>query len=149
MDGASTVPASAPQLVLQKIQIQPDAPLGAYLVQYSSEAASAVLAGGIRIVVNPVVLLAEQGGQRVVIKGTDLAPVTAVAQEWFDGAPKPTQLGGISVRIGDRFAGLWSVSPGEIVTELPSGLTGESVKISVLAGAGMESEAISLRLNLQ
>lgn len=141
MPALARVPASAPQLVQQRIRIPADAPLGAYAVAYESEDALAFLPGALQVVNNPRALSVEwlhDGWFRLV--GEDLAGSEVVRRDKF----RPTQLGGVSVRVGSRFAELYKVAPEEIVARWPDELRETGAAVSVVAGAGVSSEPLSL-----
>jgi uncharacterized protein (TIGR03437 family) len=52
-----------------------------------------------------------------------------------------TQMGGVSVRVGDRFAPLLEVSPGGIRAAIPAGLPAGPVEVTVVAGPGVRSKS--------
>ena len=88
-----------------------------------------------------------RAGQRLLLRGSDLAPVERDAPEPpFEDAGRPTQLAGISVRFGDRWAPVWYVSHGEIVVEVPAGLEVDNAEVVVVAGPGIESKPVTVPL---
>jgi hypothetical protein len=132
---AASVPASAPQLVRQRLRLEPDAPEGAATLVYRSASGIALLPGAVAVTRAPRVTSLEwlKPG-RLLIRGEDLAPAEAEA-------PEPaTQLEGAAVRIGGRYAELERVSPTEILALWDE--AGEAA-VSVLA-AGAESEPVPL-----
>lgn len=136
-----SVPSSAPQLVRQRVRIPADAALGEYTVTYETEGAISFLPGALRVVNNPVarsVSWLEEGW--FLVTGEDLAGREVERGE----EERPTQLAGVSVRVGDRFAELRKVSATEIVARWPEGLEGAEAAVSVVAGAGVTSEPLSL-----
>lgn len=145
--------AHAPHILFRPAKLNAAAPVGAYALVVRNAAASTLIPGGLRLAAAPrvsAILDASSGesapfyrsGQRIRITGTDLAPIAAESSPWAPGAPLPTQISGVSVRIGDRFAELVSVSPGELDAIVPAGVEGEAVKISVVSGPAIESEPI-------
>jgi len=159
-DGEPNYPSSAPQLVRQKVQVPEGARVGSYVVQYSSDGVGALLPGALTIVPNPhlseirdavtgVPETSFRAKQMISITGWDLAAATAASQPWEEGGSRPTQLGGASVRIGDRWARLFAVTPEEIVAIIPDGLEGESAELRVVTGTGVESAPVEIRLAVQ
>jgi len=78
----------------------------------------------------------------ITIFGTDLAEQTAQA----DRIPLPTQLGGVSVRVGNRLAPLNFVSPTQINALVPYEVAGTSAEVFVVAGEFSESAHVPLSL---
>ena len=156
-DGLANFPNSAPQLVRQRIKVEADTQPGAYTVHYYADNTGSVLAGALRIVPSPELKMALDAatgmeaaaytaGQLISLRGTDLARTTTPAQAWAEGSVRPNQLAGSSVRFGGRWAPLFAVTPAEIVVEVPAGLTGESAELRVVTGAGVESDALTIKL---
>lgn len=136
-----SVPASAPQLVRQRIRIPADAPLGAYAVTYETGDAVAFLPGALRVVNNPRARSVEWLGDGWFrLMGEDLAEREVVRGD----ENQPTQLDGISVRVGGRFAELYKVAPEEIVARWPDELRASEAAVSVVAGGSVASEPLSL-----
>jgi hypothetical protein len=106
----SSIP-NLPGLVLQRISVPADVPLGAYNITYSNGSASAVLPGAVRITVNPrdCTLKTTETPGVFIIGGADLAEFEQTAPE--QGA---TQLGGVGVRADERFLPMLAASPAEI-----------------------------------
>lgn len=153
IDGPATAPSNVPQLLRQRIKVGPQVACGTYVVQYvPAEGSGAVLPGALRIVANPRIEAtvfegtALRPGQGFLIRGNDLACTNALGEPMFDGAPMPAQLGGVSVRIGDRWARLIAVSPAEIAAEVPGGLSGSTAELVVITGTGMQSRPVTVRL---
>ncbi|MFN7920588.1 MAG: matrixin family metalloprotease [Bryobacteraceae bacterium] len=152
LDGAANSPSSVPQLVRQKVKLPADMPCGSYVVRYATGAGVSVLAGGLRVVANPLVELAGFANQTLVtgrtfvIRGQDLACRFFAAEPAYEGAPWPTQLDGVSVKVGARFARVLSVAPDQIVAEVPDGVSGPSAELAVLTGTGMQSPPVSVRV---
>jgi len=141
-DGPPAVAAATPQLVRQRIQLPPDAPLGAFTVHYASRDALAALPGALRIVPNPVIRKVIMAGAGLAsVLGSDLAAQVEQGERWSSAFPLPAQLGGVSVRVGGRFVPLVAVSPGEIVFEWPEDLPA-GLEVTVLTGAGVESNPV-------
>ena len=147
----------APQLVRQQMQIPSDAAPGSWSVVYRDEHGDSLLAGSFVIVQAPevesvadAVTLAPAesfaAGQLVAIRGREFALVERVAEQVRDEIAWPSQLDGIAVRIGGRFAALRYVSPEEIVAEIPAGLSGDTVDLVVITGPQSESVPVSLKL---
>jgi len=156
-DGQANSPSSAPQLVRQRVKVNADGRLGAYVVKYLAEQSVSVMAGSLRVVPSPAVegvrdsstgaeASAYKANQLISISGADLAARTSASTPWQETAARPTQLGGASVRIGDRWAPLFAVTPHEIVAAVPEGLEGATVTLRVVTGAGVESQPLALRL---
>jgi uncharacterized protein (TIGR03437 family) len=78
----------------------------------------------------------------ITIFGTDLAEQTAQA----DRIPLPTQLGGVSVRVGNRLAPLNFVSPTQINALIPYETAGTSAEVFLAAGEFSESGRVTLPL---
>jgi hypothetical protein len=137
LEGAATSPAGAPQLLRQRISVNSEP--GSYVLAYRHEEGVSLLAGGIAVVPNPKVEAAVVAGGLLVIRGTGLGSGEVAAERiTLDGVdlPGPAQLGGVSVRSGGRWLRLRSVSPGEIVAEVPEGGLGGGVTVVTGSGAG-------------
>lgn len=63
-----------------------------------------------------------------------------------DRTPLPTQLAGVSVLVGNRLASLFFVSTGQINAMIPFETVGNSVNVSVVAGANSQSAPVTLQL---
>lgn len=150
-----TLFAHAPHILFRALRIPAEAPTGAYALVVRNASASSMIPGGVRVTASPRVdavldfdswqtLDAYRTGTRVRIIGSDLAAASSEASPWTPGAPYPTQLSGVSARIGERFAELVSVTPNEIVAIVPPGAEGDAVKLSVVSGPAVESAPVSL-----
>ena len=133
----------------RSFNIAADAPVGVYDVRMPG----AALPGYLRITNNPglpsngIVDAAAAAtvvapGSIISLYGTDLAPAVAAAQS----LPLPTQLAGVSVRIGDRFAPLYFVSPGQINAMVPFEVNGR-VNVQVVAGNASTSAQVGVTLS--
>lgn len=155
-DKVTLVSTSSPinQGFRRTVQIAADAPVGAIDVYIGSSA----LAGGLQIALNPAVFTGGvvEGasynktlgttnhfapGSIISIFGTDLAEETAFAS----ALPLPTQLGGVSVRIGDRLAPIFFTSPGQINAMVPFEVSG-TVTVQVIPGSNLSSNSSSITL---
>ena len=63
-----------------------------------------------------------------------------------DRTPLPTQLAWVSVLVGNRLAPLFFVSNGQINAMIPFETVGNSVNVSVVAGANSQSTPVTLQL---
>jgi hypothetical protein len=131
-------------------------PLGYNIYYLSDSGGGALLPGSLRVTVNPQItsildadtqqaFQSYQPGQVISISGTDLAE-SAQTVELIDGLA-PTQLGGISVRIGDRFTPLLAVSPSEIPVQIPPEVAGDLVDLVVVVATGVQCETLELPLS--
>lgn len=129
--------------------IAADTPIGVYDVRLPG----AALPGYLRITNNPglpangIVDAAAAAtviapGSIISLYGTDLAPAVSAAQS----LPLPTQLAGVSVRIGDRFAPLYFVSPGQINAMVPFEVSG-NVRVQIVAGNASSSAEVTKALS--
>ncbi len=154
--GASLFPNS-PGIFFQPFRVSASAEPGAYAVLIKTESASTLLPGGIRIVANPNVEAvrdqatgesggAYRAGQRISIVGSELSAVEVISASFIEGAPPPTQVAGVSVRVGDRFAPVVSVSPGEIIAFMPTGLSGDKAEVVVQCGPAVGSKPVVVDL---
>ena len=134
-------------ILQQKISISATAALGPSNLSVSNPVSTYITPGGIVVTLNPtindggVVDAASfqqklSPGSLFSIFGTDLA--TRV-DNW-QGPPAPTSLGGISVKVGDRFAPLFFASPGQINGMIPFETTGTSAEVTVIAGPNAASK---------
>lgn len=90
-------------------------------------------------------------GAMIAIFGADLAPtlVTDAA-----AIPIPTTMGGISVKIGDRYAplffttpGIPNVQPSQIVTMVPWEVTGSTAQVTVVTGPKAAGNTVTVNLS--
>jgi hypothetical protein len=130
--GPASSPASAPQLVRQTVKIPAAFEPGAYTVRYTAEAGTSVLPGALRIVPDSQLQEVRIDGERLILTGTELATLEESAEPFEGAGAMPTQLAGVSVRIGDRLAGLVRVSPGEIIAEIPGAVMPDGTPVAVI-----------------
>jgi uncharacterized protein (TIGR03437 family) len=139
---------------ISDVRIASDAALGTTDVYFGTTS----FTGGLVVTVNPVVAAGGivdnaafnrntspphfAPGTVIAIFGQDLAGATAT----FDRAPLPTQLAGVSVQVGDRWAPLYFVSPNQIVAMIPFETSGSSVAVTVVAEGRTSSAATMLTL---
>ena len=140
------------------INIASDAALGPSNLTLSNTTSTSAFPGGVITTVNPALGLPVREGAGF---GTTLAPGTIISIGGSDLAlgrgadeteraaarPLPTSLGGVSVKIGNRFAPLFYVSPGQINAMIPFEATGSSVDITVLTGPGASGNTITVNLS--
>jgi hypothetical protein len=110
------------------------------LYLHNGESGSA-LTGGVRVTLRPRVadVRLSEDGKAIVISGSDLSAVEAEA----GGV---TQMGGVSVRVGGRFAPLATVAPAEIRAAIPAGLPAGQAEVTVVAGPGVRSAPVMVEL---
>jgi hypothetical protein len=158
--GNPSSPTSAPQLVRKPVTVKADAAVGSYGLIVRAGEVGAILPSALRIVTNPQIESikdAETGetvetlraGRRYKIQGTDLAASETEASPEFEGAPAPSQLNGIVVRVAGRFVPLVSAKPEELVFELPAAAGSGEAKLLVASGTSMESNIVTVRLVLE
>ena len=135
----------------QNVSISSAATLGPSNLTLANSAAATVMPGGVVVTVNPTIVaplreIAGFGttlgpGALLNISGTDLAERLAFAPSF----PLPTNLGGVSVKIGERFAPLFFVSRTQIIAMVPYEVSGQ-VNVQVVTGprAGGNSVAVNL-----
>jgi uncharacterized protein (TIGR03437 family) len=136
---------------LQTIAVSPSATVGPSNIALGNAISLSAMPGGIAITVNPQIggLLDGAGfkatvgpGGLVSIFGTDLAEKT----EFFTAFPFPTSLGGVSVKIGNRFAPLIFVSPTQINALVPYEVSG-TVNVQVLTGPNAGGNIVTTTLD--
>ncbi|MBI3934350.1 MAG: carboxypeptidase regulatory-like domain-containing protein [Acidobacteria bacterium] len=137
---------------LQNISIAASAATGPSNLALTNASSASVLAGGVVVTVNPTMAspLREGAGFGttlapggfISIFGTDLAESLASAS----AIPLPTSLGGVSVKIGNRFAPLISVSPGQVNALVPFEVSG-SVNVQVVTGPDGAGNIIPVTLS--
>jgi len=153
--GSATTSDSLPNeqpIRTQTLAIADAAPLGPSNLHLSNSGSTSVIPGGIITTVNPAVgtpLLNSGGfgenlapGTLVSIFGTDLANGT---EGWL-GPPAPTRLGGVRVKVGDRFAPVFFVSPGQINALIPYETPVGSVPITIVTGPGAQGNTVTVDL---
>lgn len=159
-NGNATSPSSAPQLVRQPVRVAAEAPTGSFGFAARSGTTFTVLPGSLRLVNNPKIDTlddAETGepvtslrvGRRYRLKGVDLASETMAATPVFEGATPPTQLAGIVIRVAGRYMPLLSVSPAEIVFEVPPFPESADTTLAIMTGTMMESDALKVQVALE
>lgn len=136
----------------QRISIASSAALGPSDLALSNASSTSVMPGGVVITVNPSLATPLRDGAGfgttlapggfISIFGSDLANETAYASS----IPLPTSLGGVSVKIGTRFAPLFFVSPGQINALIPFEVSG-TVNVQVVAGPGAAGNSVAANLN--
>ena len=154
LQGATSTPANLQLTGLtvrqQNITVSPTAALGPSNLSLANASSTSVIPGGIVVTVNPNIAASLDGagfatslapGTIFSIFGTDLAPKT---DGWL-GAPAPTSLGGISVKIGNRYAPLFYVSPTQINGMVPYEVSG-NVTATIEAGPGAAGNSPSVSL---
>lgn len=141
--------------VFADIQVGADAATGPTDIYFGSSS----FTGGLIVTVNPALTANSivegaafnQGtsgphfapGSIISIFGGDVAEQTAAAS----AIPLPTQLGGVSVRIGNQLAPLYFVSAGQINAMIPFELAaGSNADVQVIAGNESESATITIPL---
>lgn len=137
----------------QTLIISPSAALGPSNLQLANSGSTSVIPGGIITTVNPAMAtpLRNSGGfgqnlapgTLVSIFGTDLANGT---EGWL-GPPAPTRLGGVRVKVGDRYAPIFFASPGQINALIPYETpTGASVPITIVTGPNAAGSTVTVNL---
>jgi len=100
-------------------------------------AAPAITTGGVVPIYSTATVI--QPGSWVSIYGTGLANTTAVWTGNF-----PTTLGGTSVKIDNKLAYLWSVSPTQINLQAPADSATGSVNVVVTTASGSSTSTVTL-----
>ena len=127
----------------------------------SSATSTAAFPGGIVTTVNPVMATPIRDnagfgttlapGAMIAIFGADLTPTL-----FQDAAaiPIPTDMGGISVKIGNRYAPLFFMTPGipnvqpsQIVTMVPWEITGSTAQVTVVTGPNAAGNTVTISLS--
>jgi uncharacterized protein (TIGR03437 family) len=138
------------------VRVAADASPGATDIYFGS----AAFAGGLIVAVNPQVPAAGivdaaafnrnttpphfAPGSMISIFGQDMAEGTAAA----DRIPLPTQLAGVSVQVGDRWAPLYYVSPGQINAMIPFETSGTTAAVTVVTETGRQPAGPAVTLTL-
>jgi len=137
------------------LTISPTAALGASNLVLSNAGSASVLPGGIIVTVNPQIstVRSYRGGNNlapgdlVAISGTDLAFGSGPnGTESWSGPPAPTSMGGVSVRIGSRFAPLLFVSPRLIIALVPHETAVSTVPVEIITGPDAKGNTANLTL---
>ena len=153
----ATLPSDQP-IRRQTINIASSATLGPSNLTLSNTTSTSAFPGGVVATVNPALGMPVREGAGF---GTTLAPGTIISIGGSDLAlgrgadeteraaarPLPTSLGGVSVKIGNRFAPLLYVSPGQINAMIPFEVTGSSADITVLTGPGASGNTTPVNLS--
>ncbi|OFV99457.1 MAG: hypothetical protein A3F68_09035 [Acidobacteria bacterium RIFCSPLOWO2_12_FULL_54_10] len=140
------------------LTLSASAALGPSNLTLSNATSTSAAPGGVIATVNPTVGLPVREGAGF---GTTLAPGTIFSIGGSDLAfgkgsngleeavarPLPTWLGGVSVKVGNRFAPLMFVSPGQINAVIPYEITGSSADITVFTGPGAAGNTINVTLS--
>ena len=154
LQGSTTTPAlqfTGKTVRAQNITVSPTAAIGPSNFVLANASSTTIVPGGIVVTVNPNIAASLDGagfsgnlapGTLFSIFGTDLAPRT---EGWL-GPPAPTSLGGISVKIGDRYAPLFYVSPTQINGMVPYEVSG-NVAATVEAGPGAAGNSPTFTLS--
>ncbi len=146
--GATT--ATGDGRLSRKFDIAADAPLGAMDIYVPAGALTGMLLVVPNLAVSAITEAADFNrtsgtkyapGSIIAIFGTDLAGTTASAPK----VPLSTQLGGVSVKIGDRLAPLYYVSPGQINAMIPFEVSG-SVPVQVIGGNNSTSATTTIQV---
>ena len=159
-NGNATSPSSAPQLVRQPVRVAAEAPTGSFGFAARTGLTFTVLPGSLRLVNNPKIDALEdvetgepvtslRVGRRYRLRGVDFASETLTAAPAFEGATPPTQLAGIVVRVAGRYLPLLSVSPAEIVFEVPPFPESADTTLAIVTGTMMESDALKVQVALE
>ena len=142
----------------QKITISESAPLGPSNLHLSNPGSTSVIPGGIITTVNPVVGLPLRDtagfgslispGALIAIFGSDLGFGNGPGNlESAVAKPLPTSLGGVSVKMGNRFAPLIFVAPGQIAAMVPFELTGSSTNLTIVTGPNASGNTVTVPLS--
>lgn len=157
--GGATTGGSFPQPNRQQtLDVSASAALGPSNLHLSNSGSTSVFAGGIVTTVNPTVALplrdtagfgaAISPGALIAIFGSDLAFGRGPGGVQNAAAkPLPTSLGGVSVKIGDRFAPLIFVSPGQIAAVVPFEVSGSSTQMTVVTGPNASGNTVTVNLS--
>lgn len=142
----------------QSVTVGAAAALGPSNLSLSNSGSTSFFTGGIVATVNPNIfdpILEGAGFTRNLapgaifsIFGTDLAfgrgPQGA---ENAVATPLPTSMGGVSVKVGDRFAPLIFVSPTQINAMIPYEVTGASVPVTIVTGPNAAGNTFTVSLS--
>jgi len=142
----------------QTLTVSAAAALGPSNLHLSNSGSTSVFAGGIVTTVNPTIGLplrdtagfgaAVSPGALIAIFGSDLAFGNGTGGVQFAVAkPLPTSLGGVSVKIGDRFAPLIFVSPGQVAAVVPFEVSGSSTQMTVVTGPNAAGNTVTVNLS--
>ncbi len=136
------------------VHVASDAALGPTDIYFGSSS----FTGGLVITVNPQVPsngIVEAAASNLNASAPYFAPgsiISLYGQDLAEGIeaagsiPLPTQMAGVSVKMGDRLAPLYYVSPTQINAMIPFEVTGSSVPVTVMAGNQSVSAPVTLTL---
>lgn len=157
--GGATTGGSLPNnqpIRQQTVTVSASAALGPSNLSLSNSGSTAFFPGGIVATVNPNMIgIAESAGFKnnltpgaiFSIFGTDLALGRgAQGTENAAATPLPTSMGGVSVKVGDRFAPLFFVSPGQINAMIPFEVTGTSTQVTIVTGPNAAGNTLTVNL---
>ncbi|HWP85047.1 MAG TPA: carboxypeptidase regulatory-like domain-containing protein [Terriglobia bacterium] len=140
------------QARIQRITVSTNAVPGPSTLALTNAGGASAMPGGVVVTVNPQVAVPLRDGAGfgttlapggfISIFGTDLAERLEIAAS----VPLPTRLGGVSVKIGNRFAPLFFVSPGQINALVPFEVSG-TVNLQVVTGPGAAGNAVPVTLS--
>jgi uncharacterized protein (TIGR03437 family) len=141
----------------QNLAVSATAPLGPSNLMLSNSTGTTAMSGGIVVTVNPKLNAALDGagfngnlapGTIFSIFGTDLAFGNGDGNSDAAAAtPLPTELGGVNVKVGNRYAPLFYVSPTQINAMIPFETTGTSTTLNIETGPGAEGKGIQINLS--
>jgi uncharacterized protein (TIGR03437 family) len=141
----------------QNLAVSATAPLGPSNLMLSNSTGMTAMSGGIVVTVNPKLNAALDGagfngtlapGTIFSIFGTDLAFGNGDGNSDAAAAtPLPTELGGVNVKVGNRYAPLFYVSPTQINAMIPFETTGTSTTLNIETGPGAEGKGIQINLS--
>ncbi len=153
--GSVSSPASAPQLVRQTIQVSSEAVPGSYALFVRAAESITLLTAPLRVVTNPRLdsihdpesgerVETLRSGRRYLLRGADFSVGQSVAPVEFEGAPPPTQLEGVALRLGDRFLPIVSINPAEMLFELPGGTVDAAAegRLVLVTGSSIQSNPL-------
>jgi uncharacterized protein (TIGR03437 family) len=136
----------------QSITVGAEAALGPSSLSLSNSNGVSAVTGAVVVTVNPLALTplrdsagfgtALSPGSFISIFGNDLAERLVSATS----LPLPTNLGGVSVKIGNRFAPIFLVSPGQINAMVPYEVSGQ-VSLQVVTGPGAGGNSLPVNLS--
>ncbi|OFV96887.1 MAG: hypothetical protein A3H28_10955 [Acidobacteria bacterium RIFCSPLOWO2_02_FULL_61_28] len=159
--GGATTGASLPNgqpIRQQTVTLSATATLGPSNLSLSNSGSASFFPGGLVATVNPSISPPVREGAGftsnvtpgaiVSIFGTDLALGRGPqGTELAVATPLPTSMGGVSVKVGDRFAPLFFVSPTQINAMIPFEITGASADITVVTGPNAAGNTVTASLS--
>jgi len=162
LTGGPTTGGDFPQpLRQQSLTVSASAPLGPSNLHLSNSGSTSVFAGGIVTTVNPTIGLPMRDaagfgtgispGAMITLGGSDLAfgraQLGGFAFEQAVAKPLPTSMGGVSLKIGDRYAPLFSVLPFQVSAVVPYEVTGSSVQMTLVTGPNASGNTVTVDLS--